>query len=487
MSIAASVFNQETEQLAPEEPRSVQHAPAPTARDDAWPFTRRLLPWSLAGFLVMLCLIPFDSMKLKVSLPIDATLDRALLVPMVLLWVSAIAAGAHRVRKGVSPGPPAYALGFLLLVAGLSLVVSLPRLSIDGEMLVSLKAVALLLSYIVFYVMVVTIVRLEEVRRFTYLFLALACISGLGTILEYRTGTNVFYLVADKVFSPIAVVGSPPPQPLWERHTYVGPTSHGLALVVLVTLALPFAITGLLEHKSIARRVLLLLAIALLFAGASATLRRTAGIIPVVVVVALVAVRPRAMMRLAPLGVILVFAVQLMTPGALASIKAMLFGGTLSSQISVQGRTEDYDAVGPDIWDKPLLGRGFGSYEPRTYRYIDNQYLLTALDSGLIGLLAYIGVGLSIIFALWRLSRSSDPARAGPAASIMAGCVAYYVASAFFDILAFPQAPYLLFFCVGLGMVLRSDTRPAKPEVVDRRVGARRASVVREPALNATS
>jgi O-antigen ligase len=464
MSVATGVDDQAAD-AAPDEVQPVVAAraastrPAVSVHDDAWPHTKRILPWSLAGFLAMLCLVPFDSMKLKVSAPIDPTLDRVFLVPMTLLWIAALAAGALRIRKGTSLGPPIYALGGLLVVACLGLVVSLPRLTVDGEVLVSAKAVALLLSYIVFYVMVVTIVRPEEVRRFLYLFLALTCTTGLGTIFEYRTGTNVFYLVAHKVFSAVAIVGQPPAQPLYERATYVGPTSHGLALVVLVTLALPFAINGLLEHKTMGRRILLLIAIALLFGGASATLRRTAGIIPIVVVISLVMIRPRAMVRLAPLGVILVFAVQLMTPGALASIKTMLFGGTLSTQISVQGRTEDYDAVGPDVWDKPLLGRGYGSYEPRTYRFIDNQYLLTTLDSGLIGLLAYLGVGIAIVLALWRLARSSDAARAGPAAAIIAGCLAFFVASAFFDILSFPQAPYALFFCVALGMIVRGDSR----------------------------
>jgi len=38
------------------------------------------LPWGLAGFLVMLWLLPFDSVDLPIPLPLDAKLDRPLLL-----------------------------------------------------------------------------------------------------------------------------------------------------------------------------------------------------------------------------------------------------------------------------------------------------------------------------------------------------------------------------------------------------------------------
>ena len=48
----------------------------PGGTEDAWPHTRRPLPWLFALFLAMLYLVPFDSIHLKVSLPVSSDLDR---------------------------------------------------------------------------------------------------------------------------------------------------------------------------------------------------------------------------------------------------------------------------------------------------------------------------------------------------------------------------------------------------------------------------
>ena len=46
------------------------------ADDDAWPRTRRPLPWLFAGFLATIFLVPFDAIHLKVSLPFSSDFDR---------------------------------------------------------------------------------------------------------------------------------------------------------------------------------------------------------------------------------------------------------------------------------------------------------------------------------------------------------------------------------------------------------------------------
>ena len=61
--------------------------PSHASRAADWPHTTRLLPWALVGFLAMLWFIPFDSIYLPLGLPVDATLDRPLLVLLVGLWL----------------------------------------------------------------------------------------------------------------------------------------------------------------------------------------------------------------------------------------------------------------------------------------------------------------------------------------------------------------------------------------------------------------
>ena len=72
----------------------------PESDDDDWPRTTRILPWMLAGFLAMLWLVPFNSIELNASLPIDMPLDR-LVLPFL---VGVVAAGARGRRpRGAAP------------------------------------------------------------------------------------------------------------------------------------------------------------------------------------------------------------------------------------------------------------------------------------------------------------------------------------------------------------------------------------------------
>jgi hypothetical protein len=54
---------------------------------DAFPHTRRPLPWALAGFLAMLFFVPIDSTEVKVSLPVGSQPDRFAIGGLVLAWV----------------------------------------------------------------------------------------------------------------------------------------------------------------------------------------------------------------------------------------------------------------------------------------------------------------------------------------------------------------------------------------------------------------
>ena len=56
---------------------------------------------------------------------------------------------------------------------------------------------------------------------------------------------------------------------------------------------------------------------------------------------------------------------------------------------TVSDRTADYDAVRPDLWTHILLGRGYGSYDPQTYRVLDSEILGPLVETGVLGLLAY--------------------------------------------------------------------------------------------------
>ncbi len=53
---------------------------------DEWPYTTRLLPWALAGFMAMLFLVPIDAITLPIHLPVNGTLDRPVVIALAMLW-----------------------------------------------------------------------------------------------------------------------------------------------------------------------------------------------------------------------------------------------------------------------------------------------------------------------------------------------------------------------------------------------------------------
>ncbi|MGH3992368.1 MAG: hypothetical protein ACRDSN_07880, partial [Pseudonocardiaceae bacterium] len=66
------------------------------AESDAWPHTTRFLPWMLALFLVLLFLVPINSVELKLPSPVDPHLDRYVLGGVLVVWVLVLALGPTR-------------------------------------------------------------------------------------------------------------------------------------------------------------------------------------------------------------------------------------------------------------------------------------------------------------------------------------------------------------------------------------------------------
>jgi O-antigen ligase len=146
---------------------------------------------------------------------------------------------------------------------------------------------------------------------------------------------------------------------------------------------------------------------------------------------------------LAALGAVGVIGV--LVPGMLGTIRGLFTG----QDPSMTSRTNSYDTVLAFVELNPVVGRGFGTFLP-VYRILDNQYLLLAIEIGLLGLLAFAVLLIAAIVVPLRASRHypCSLGKVGPAlaASMASGAVL----TAFFDAFSFPQAAGLLFFTAGL-------------------------------------
>jgi len=116
---------------------------------------------------------------------------------MAVLWIAVALAGGRAAPRLRFTGVH-WALLAFVGVAVLSIIVNADTLANLGELELSIKQSGLLLTLTLFFFMVTSIVRPSEVRAFATFAIVLGCITALGTLLEKRTGTNIFFLVAQK-------------------------------------------------------------------------------------------------------------------------------------------------------------------------------------------------------------------------------------------------------------------------------------------------
>ena len=425
---------------------------------DPWPRTVRVLPWLLAGFLVVLWTIPFQDILLPIQLPVDARLDRFVLGGIALLWLVSFFAGGEGSPR-LHPSMLDIAVLAFIVIAIASVLFNLPALVNVGDLTLSAKKLALAAAYVMFFYIASTSIRTSEVAAFTGLMIGLACVTAVGVAWEYRAGTNLFYEIARAALPPGFTVLPETGDARFGRPAVTGPTQHGLAAATMLALALPFAVVGVMTARTRGRKILYAVAAAVIFAGAVSTLRKSAIVMPVTAMLVLFVYRPRNMLRLAPVGLVLLILVQAVSPGALGAVRGQLQPDRVGASTSTQGRTADYAGVQPDIKTHLATGRGYGTYDSHTYRLLDNQYLALLVEVGFVGTSAYLLVMLSVLLLAHRTIRSGDPTRGPPALAVAASTGAFVICNVLFDTLAFAQVPYLFFFVADLAAANAAGVR----------------------------
>jgi len=139
-------------------------------------------------------------------------------------------------------------------------------------------------------------------------------------------------------------------------------------------------------------------------------------------------------------------------PGLIGSLLSLFTRA--GSDTSIRSRTDSYDLAEWFIGRSPLLGRGLGTFMPK-YRILDNQYLMLLIETGIIGLVAFVGLFFTaIVCAQIVRGRTNDAAMRHLAQATTASVAACAAGYALFDGFSFPQFTGLTFFCVGLAGAL---------------------------------
>ncbi|GGT37386.1 O-antigen ligase family protein [Nonomuraea spiralis] len=172
--------------------------------------------------------------------------------------------------------------------------------------------------------------------------------------------------------------------------------------------------------------------------------------------------------RLVTLGAFLVFlgVMKVLTPGLIGTFYNLFAGAGEDS--SVIYRTHDYPFAMREFAKSPIFGRGLGTWYPFKHQVFDNQYLLSLVETGLVGVLGFVGVIVCGIVVALRVRRmSTDPNVRNLGLTIAACLVIPLLGAATFDLLSFPGITSVLFLLVGAaGALMRFERRDQRDRTV---------------------
>jgi O-antigen ligase len=299
-----------------------------------------------------------------------------------------------------------------------------------------------------------TLERLEAVRR--------RLVAGGGVIaavggLQFFTGFDL----AGHLAFPGLTTASSSYTSLLQRDEFNRPmatATHPIEFGVVLAMLLPLALHGAI-HAEAGKRFRGWLPVGLIMIVLPMTVSRSAVLGMVVVGVVVLPVWP-AMWRVWALLVVglLSVALRAVVPGLIGTLTNLV--SSIGSDSSTVTRTNDYAVIGEALGAMPWFGQGFGTYLPQTYRILDNQYLLSLVETGLVGLV----VLLVVLMSGWVMARKARKASTDPVVRHLAQCFAASMAVAMasyatFDAFSFPMAASLTFLCLGCSGALWRMTR----------------------------
>jgi O-antigen ligase len=225
-------------------------------------------------------------------------------------------------------------------------------------------------------------------------------------------------------------------------------TAQPLEFAAVLALCLPLALhqARFAAPGSRARRWL---QVALIAGAMPLAVSRSAVLGLVTVALTLLPTWPKRERRAAYLLILGAVGLFWVTVPRMVTVLQQLFS-QIGAETSSQSRIGAYSAAIPFIAGHPWFGRGFQTFFPQTYFFVDNQYLTSLIETGFVGLLAL----LALFVTGWCLARSARRSVTDPKTRDLLQCLAGSVAVAAvsfstFDGLSFTIATGLTFLVMG--------------------------------------
>jgi O-antigen ligase len=165
--------------------------------------------------------------------------------------------------------------------------------------------------------------------------------------------------------------------------------------------------------------------------------------------------------NMALIGIATLAGITILRPGLLGTLKSMFLSA--DEDPSISGRTDDYTMVGHWFSQRPWLGRGPGTLIPDLYIILDNQWLLTLVTCGIVGVLALAVFHLTCITQAYvALRRSTTDEDRHLCAALISSQVVAILVGATFDSFNFTTFAFTLALMSGLCGAVWRLTHPAR-------------------------
>jgi polysaccharide biosynthesis protein PslJ len=227
-------------------------------------------------------------------------------------------------------------------------------------------------------------------------------------------------------------------------------TTHYIELAAVLALALPFAIhLACFGWRKGRRRVALVCAF-LIAAGVGTTISRT-GVLAVGL--GLLILFPvwtwRMRYNIGMMGVGLMSSLAVASPGMVKTLLHLFDDPESNPAFTV--RAARYPLVFHYFAQRPILGRGTGTWIPPQYQILDNQWLVTLASTGVVGVAALAALhitGIVVAGLAWR--RAATPEDRHLSAALLSTQVIAIAVAGTFDSLSF--STYAVYMALTLGM-----------------------------------
>lgn len=140
---------------------------------------------------------------------------------------------------------------------------------------------------------------------------------------------------------------------------------------------------------------------------------------------------------------------QALVPGLIGTIYGLFTNW--ENDPSVAARTRELSEIDVALRDSPWLGRGPRTFVPELHGYVDNQYVLTLIEQGLIGVSALLALlGAAAWLAFRGMRAAPTPQLADLNRALLASVTVVAISFATYDGLSFPMATGVAFCVFGL-------------------------------------